>query len=64
MKQSIYAAAHDRAFSVAAAIPEQTMQEACLLIGQMVSEGVSFDEARTALQRLLAPVVEGLKEPA
>ncbi len=51
MSESLQSA-HERAFSVAAATPVQTIAEARSLIDQMVAEGASFHEARTALQHL------------
>ncbi|MGK2899976.1 MAG: hypothetical protein ACSLE9_15050 [Burkholderiaceae bacterium] len=49
---------HRRAFTVASAIPAPRLAEVRSEIDRLLATGASFDEARTALQRLCAPPAE------
>lgn len=64
MSDCIYTAAHERAFSVAAAMPERFLTEVSCLIGQLLETAASFDEAKTALQPLIERFRETPLEPA
>jgi hypothetical protein len=55
---------HERAFSVASAMPAHFHQEVSSLIGRLLDTGASFHEAKTALQPLFSRFQEGLKERA
>ncbi len=55
---------HERAFSVASAMPEHFLREASCLIGLLLETGASFHASKTALQPLFSRLPEGLKERA
>lgn len=57
-------AAHDKAFSVASAMPERFLREASSRFGLLLDTGASFREAETALQPLSEHFQEGPKELA
>ena len=56
--------AHAKAFSVAAAMPAQALEEAQTLIDPLLERGASFHEAKTALQPLIAQILAVPKESA